>query len=116
MAGRSETSDRVVVVISSMQLANAQDHPNSRDETSRLPYVVELKELGFSPSTITRYVQQTDNILFALGMEAALEVVPVDGSSTLPYGAWEIGVGDGSVNIDVNDMIQNSYEVIIIEG
>jgi hypothetical protein len=116
MSGRSETEDRVVIVISSMQLVDNLDHPDDRDETSRLPYVVDVDDLGFTPVTITRYVQQTDNILFESGMEAALEAIPVGGSGTLPYAAWNIAIDGTTINIDVDDMIQNTYEVIIIEG
>ncbi len=116
MAGRSDQTNRVVVVVSSLQVVDTQDHPDARNETERLPYVIDLDNLGFTPVSVTRLVQETDVIAFRNGQEAELVPVPVLGSGTLPYSAWSMTVNGTSVNIDVDDMIQNTYEVIIIEG
>ncbi len=116
MAGRSNTQNRVVVVVSSLQAADMDDHPDSRDAMQRLPYVLTIPNLEFTPVTITRLVQETDTINFALGQQAQLVAIPEFGSGVLPYSAWQLTVNGSSVSLNVADMIQNSYEVIIIEG
>ena len=92
------------------------DHPDSRDAMQRLPYVLTIPNLEFTPVTITRLVQETDTINFALGQQAQLVAIPEFGSGVLPYSAWQLTVNGSSVSLNVADMIQNSYEVIIIEG
>lgn len=116
MAGRSEQVNRVVIVVSSLQVVDSQDHPDMRDEAARLPYNLDLTDLDFVPATVTRFVQETDVIHWGAGQEAALVAVPLLGSGSLPYTAWEMSVDGSTVHIDVDDMIQNTYEVIIIEG
>lgn len=116
MAGRSSTQNRIVLVVSSMQLLDMDDHPNARDVSQRLPYVLDVPNLDFTPISVTRYVQETDEIIYKNGMQAALVPVPVMESGTLPYSSWELTAEGPTVRIDVDDMIQNTYEVIIIEG
>jgi len=116
MAGRSNTENRVVIVISSLQAADMNDHPNNRDAMQRLPYALTIPNLDFTPVTITRLVQETDTINFASGQQAELVAIPEIGSGVLPYSAWQLNVDGTSVSLDVADMIQNTYEVIIIEG
>ena len=116
LAGRSPTSDRVVLVVSSMLLTDSLDHPNTRDTSKRLPYVLDVPDLGFIPTSIRRYVQETDQISFKSGQEAALVEVATGGSFEVPYSAWLLQTEGPNVNIQVSDMISNSYEVIIIDG
>jgi glycosylphosphatidylinositol phospholipase D len=116
MAGRSETQNRIVLVVSSLQLTDMNDHPNNRDINQRLPYVLDVPNLDFTPTSVTRYVQETDEIIYKNGMQAALVAVPVIGSGNPPYAPWELTAEGQTVRIDVGDMIQNTYEVIVIEG
>ncbi|MGB0952742.1 MAG: FG-GAP-like repeat-containing protein [Planctomycetota bacterium] len=116
MAGRSETEELVVLVISSLRITEDNEHPNLRDETQRLPYVVDVDDLGFTPLTVERMVQSADKLQFLQGRGAELGSVPEFGSNDLPYGAWTASLDAGTASISVGDMIENSYEVIIIRG
>ncbi|MFK5954811.1 MAG: VCBS repeat-containing protein [Planctomycetota bacterium] len=116
MAGRSATEELVVLVVSSMNLQDRTDHPNHQDQTKRLPYVVDVDSLGFVPQSIERQVQKADRINFRAGEGATLVSIPEFGSSEYPYTSWTSAIGNDKVTVSVNDMIENSYEVIVIRG
>lgn len=116
MAGRSATEELVVLVVSSMYLEDSSVHPNDQDLSKRLPYVIDIDSLGFVPQSIERQVQKTDRIEFLTGEGALLVSIPEFGSSEFPYTSWTSNVGADKVTVSVNDMIENTYEVIVIRG
>jgi len=116
MAGRSETEELVVLVVSSMYLEDRGEHPNSQDQSKRLPYVIDIDSLGFTPQSIERQVQKSDKINFRAGEGAVLVSIPEFGSSEYPYTSWTSNVGTDMVTVSVGDMIENTYEVIVIRG
>lgn len=116
MAGRSETEELVVLVVSSMLVTEQNQHPDLRDATQRIPYTIDVDELGFTPLSVERMVQSAEKLKFLQGKGAELTSVPEFGAPELMIGAWSFGMEPGVATIEVSDMIENSYEVIIIRG
>ncbi len=116
MAGRSETEDLVVLVVSSMRLENALDHPNNRDLSQRISYAIDVDALGFVPVSVERKVQNADQLDIKHGVGAELVAIPQFGAVDDPYGAWTLSLGTDSLSMQVDDMVENSYEVIVIRG
>lgn len=116
MAGRSDTEELVVLVVSSVFLAESSDHPDSQDLTKRLPYVIDVDTLGFVPQSIERQVQREERINFRAGRGAELVSIPEFGSTEYPYSSWTTTLGADEVSVSVGDMIENTYEVIVIRG
>ncbi|MDA0668254.1 MAG: VCBS repeat-containing protein [Planctomycetota bacterium] len=116
MAGRSETEDLVVLVVSSVYLQERTDHPDAQNQSLRLPYVVDVDSLGFVPQSIERRVQKAEKIKFREGEGAILVSIPEIGSSEFPYSGWTSSFQDDKLTVSVGDMIENTYEVIVIRG
>ena len=116
MAGRSETEELVVLVVSSMRLAEPGDTPIDTDYQQRHPYVVDVDDLGFVPLTIERFVQEGSFQAEQSANGTNLIAVPESGSLEPAYQAWSTSLASDSLTIQVDDMVENSYEVIYIRG
>lgn len=116
MAGRSETEELVVLVVSSLNITEDNEHPNARDASKRIPYTVDVDDLGFTPLTVERMVQSAEKLKFLQGKGAELASIPDFGDQELDYESWSASLGADTVSLEVSDMIENSYEVIVIRG
>jgi hypothetical protein len=116
MAGRSETEELVVLVVSSLRLEEPGDTPIESDYQMRHSYVIDVDDLGFVPMSIERHVQEGMELAEQIADGTNLVVVAESGLLEPPYAAWSTTIlGDG-VTIQVDDMVENSYEVIYIRG